>query len=173
VKNRGWLLWSLLILGADSGFRPALASHARETLPWSASFEVMGRAVLYGVALERAISRHGALGVALSKAEAQSTDNLANAATLLIPVSYYFYFSEQESSLFSSAGLTFVSNSAEVGGRSAILGTLRYPSFPLMAHAALGWEIRQVNGFLFRVQGLVTRASSTSISSGFNLGFAF
>jgi len=171
--KRNGLFWSLLIWSAGSGLCPALASQPRETLPWSVSFEVMGRTVLYGVTLERALSNHAALGVALSRAEAQSAVGLPSAATVLIPISYYRYLSDQGGSPFWNAGLTFVSNTTEVGGRSAILGTLRYPSFPFMAHAGLGWEIRQENGFLFRAQTIVTRASSTSIASGFNLGFAF
>lgn len=148
---------------------PVQAAVSREAQPYSMSFEVMGRAVLYGITLERTLNPQSALGLGLAKAQAQGTD----AATALIPISYYQYFSDQEIAPFFNAGVTYVSNSSEVGGRAAILGTLRYPSFPLMAHAGVGWEVRQENGFLFRLQGLLTRSSSFSFSTGFNLGVTF
>lgn len=148
---------------------PVQAAGIRGAQPYSLTFEVMGRTVLYGITLERALTPQSALGLGLAKAQAQGSD----AATALIPVSYYQYFADQEISPFFNAGLTYVSNSSEVGGRAAILGTLRYPSFPLMAHAGLGWEVRQENGFLFRLQALVTRSSSFSFSTGFNLGVTF
>ncbi|MBU6375755.1 MAG: hypothetical protein KGQ59_07155 [Bdellovibrionales bacterium] len=171
-------VWKTIVLAliALHGFCSwqAQASGIRSRLPWSAGFEVLGRAVLYGFSLERSLSDRFALGLAFAQAEAQaSTSEAKPPSTGLIPVSAFWYLSESQTSFFLIGGWTWIPGSSGVGGRRAILGTLRYPTDPFMAHGGLGWEIRQENGFLFRVFGLVTRSASTSLSMGLNLGFAF
>ncbi len=146
---------------------------ARTDLPLAASLEVMGRSIVYGVQVDRALNERWAVGLGFSRVNVQSSPDRPDAAALLFPLHANYYLSDEPVSWFTTAGLTPFTNSENVEQREAILGTLRFSSLPILLTAGAGIELRQQEGFLFRLQGLITRGASTSLSTGFHLGYCF
>jgi len=154
---------------------PFCSLHAspREQHPNTVRIEVLGRSLVYGLQYERSWTRRWSTGAGFAHVDAGAESGENRPSTALIPV-YIHYALREESPCWSvTGGLTWVSNAAAMSGKTAILGSLRFPSTPLLPHLGVGYSIRQGNGFAFRWEGLLTRGDSPTFSTGFSLGYAF
>ncbi len=175
MSFRGALPLAFLISSLTLG-SSATADHSPRA-PTSAvnalSLEVLGRSLVLGVQFDRRLNPEWALAAGFSRVDAQDGDRKSVASPFLLPIHVLHYFSAGRSAWFASGGLTFFTDARAAAGRAPVIGTLRFPAIPLLLNAGLGFEIRQDHGFLFRVQGLLTRGASAAISTGLQLGYTF
>ncbi len=156
-------LWTSCNVHADSG-----GSRHR-----ALSVEVMGRSILYGFQYDQRMSRDVTLGVGVSRIEVQESKVLSSNGSFLIPVFGHYYLTPQNYSFYLSAGMTVILQPRNIEGGHAILGSVRFSSLPILPNLGFGYELRQDQGFLFRVAALITQGESVALSSGFHLGYLF
>lgn len=150
---------------------PVRATSERDSVPFAVGMEVLGRSIIYGPQFDMLFNSQWSVGAGV--AQISSADISGLPATALIPLFTNFYFSSQGSSWFLTSGITMVTNSSEMKGQDAVLGNLRFSSFPLLPNLGVGYEIRQAHGFLFRLNSLLYWGKNLAPAQGFVLGWVF
>jgi hypothetical protein len=143
-----------------------------EPRPWSASVEVLGRSVAFGLKVDRAFEDRWAAGFGLARSSTAGSSGQELPATALIPLYVNRYFAPEPRGWYVTGGLTLIANPGDVEGQSVVVGSLRFPSYPVIFSAGGGYELRQAEGFLLRAELLVQRGATFAPALGFSLGYA-
>jgi hypothetical protein len=133
----------------------------------SASLEIFGRALLYSLNFDRAISDHVTLGLGISSWDASAHWANYSAAITVLPFYANYYFSDSQSRGFISLGADLIKASQsgpnnetfENSGAAAVLGG--------------GYEYRDLSGFLIRLGAYLIVGRSIDLNPSVSIGIAF
>jgi hypothetical protein len=135
--------------------------------PNSLNVELVGRALVYSLNFDRAISPHCTIGVGISSWRETNWWQDYHATVTVVPAYVDYFFSQQPRRAFVSAGADWIhvsragysDNTFTNTGFAAVIGG--------------GYELRDVSGFLLRLGGYVIVGRSVVISPSVAIGFAF
>jgi hypothetical protein len=139
----------------------------------SVSVELFGKSVLYGLAYDRILSPHWGAGISGAAVVAVYPDGTTAGRSGVISPQATYYLTPGERSLTASASLITLTSWRSLRGQGSVLGGLQYPESPFIPAVAGGYEVRRLNGFLFRAQLYVLAAGNIVPWLGFSFGYAF
>lgn len=137
------------------------------TRPTAVSLELFGRALLYSLNIDHAISSHFAIGAGISYWKESDWWRDYNASITVVPVYANYYFTEKPRRGFLTAGANWISvtssgrndNTFENSGVAGVLGG--------------GYEYHDATGFLLRLGGYLIIGRSVDANPAVSLGYAF
>ncbi len=137
--------------------------------PNAASLEVFGRASIYSLDFDRAISDHITLGAGIAYWDAYQwwPHNNYEASITVIPVYMNYYFTQDHARGFISAGADFI-NASQSG-----LGNGTFTQSGVAAVLGGGFECRNRSNFLFRLGGFLIVGRTTTLNPSIGLGIVF
>ncbi len=135
--------------------------------PYSLSLELFGRALVYSVDFDVAITDRWTLGVGYSNWESTDWWDNYDATVTVVPLYFNFYFSKDPDRGYLSAGVDWI-HVTETGYTN---DTFTHNGFAGTLGA--GYESRSNGGFIFRIGAYAIMGRSVTISPSISLGFAF
>lgn len=167
--------WIAIPMGQPVAARPWVGAvpfypnsvEAVEERPNVLSIELLGRALVYSLDYDRAISSHVTLGLGISSWQASAWWNNYTATVTVVPVYLNFYFSESPSRGYLTGGADWISVT-QSGNNSNV-----FNNNGVAAVFGGGYESRSNEGFIFRASIYVIAGQSISVQPALSLGYAF
>jgi len=153
----------------------AMAADSTRTLkPDAASFEAMGRGLLWSVNYDRTLIDSMAVGLGFGTVGTKTaTGGDGGTMAYLLPLYYNYYFMLTQGSIYATAGVDFVINSGSVKNLGAATGNVDFPSYPVMPVFGAGYENRSASGFMFRFALYGIWGDGLDPWGGFSFGYCF
>jgi len=149
------------------------AEHTRVTYPSAIGVEVLGRAGLWSVFFDQVVSDELSVGVGYGGVPLQTlADADLGTSAKLLPVYGNYYFTRQAGSLFGTAGIDVVFNSADTRNAKANPSGAEFGTQSILPSIGLGYENRTDTGFLFRLTGYALIGHKVSPWVGVSFGYA-
>ncbi len=159
-------LYVLVILSTTMATSSLAGEQTRLSNPNAFGVELLGRGLVYSVFYDRVMSDVTAAGFGIG-----SVSTSQGNSTFVIPAYFNYYLAKNESSVFLTGGASIITNTAQVGGDTTTVGSLKFPSTFVVPQAGVGFEDRSDAGFLFRVTGYAMLGSSVTFWAGFSFGY--
>jgi hypothetical protein len=137
--------------------------------PNTVSLELFGRALLYSLDFDRAITSHITLGVGVSYWHQSDWWQDYSANVTVVPVYMNYYFSESPRRGYVSVGADWITVSNNGGSDE----NDTFTNSGVAAVVGGGYEYRDNSNFFMRIGGYLIIGRSTELSPSVNLGFAF
>jgi hypothetical protein len=131
------------------------------------SFEFFGRALLYSVNYDFAVSDHLSLGIGISSWESRDWWTSVDSSVTVVPIYGNYYFSQHLGRGYISLGADWISVSS-IGNNSNT-----FANNGMAAVIGGGYEARDASGYLLRFGGYVIAGKTTTINPSVSVGYAF
>lgn len=164
-----------IVLSFMMGQAFAADPNTRPTNPTAVSIEAAGRALMWSVNLDRALSDNFSAGMGIGTVGMNDlAGNDANQTAVMIPVYGNYYFIKEAGSPYVTAGVSLVTNSGSVQDLKSKAGNLQFSSSPITFNFGAGYEYRSDAGYLFRlaVYGLYA-GHNLAPWAGITIGYSF
>lgn len=145
----------------------------RPTNPNAISLEILGKAFLYSVNYDRALSDDFFAGLGIGSVTLDNADGSSSGrSAVMVPIYAGYYFIRDKGSPYVEIGAEAVPSNG-VQGLKTSMGGMQFPSNPVLPFFGAGWETRTDSGFLFRVTGYGILGQSVTPWFGGSFGYAF